>query len=74
MITNIHGISHVMINLPLAKLYTNSLMSSLNSRQGWQYDSSNGSIIGSSQLKSASKRNTVRVYETRRRSHAYDVA
>ncbi|ETW76926.1 hypothetical protein HETIRDRAFT_446619 [Heterobasidion irregulare TC 32-1] len=50
---------HVMINLPLAKLYTNSLMSSLNSRQGWQYDSSNGSIIGSSQLKSASKRNTV---------------
>ncbi|ETW76895.1 hypothetical protein HETIRDRAFT_152352 [Heterobasidion irregulare TC 32-1] len=64
---------HVMINLPLAKLYTNSLMSSLDSRQGRQYDSSNGSIIGSSQFKSASKRKTVRVYETQHRSHAYDV-
>ncbi|KAI0771217.1 hypothetical protein BD413DRAFT_65351 [Trametes elegans] len=31
---------HLTFNLPLSKLYTNSLMSSLNSRQGWQYDSS----------------------------------
>ncbi|KAI0755216.1 hypothetical protein C8Q80DRAFT_418356 [Daedaleopsis nitida] len=33
---------HLIFNLPLSKLYTNSLMSSLNSRQGWQYDSSAG--------------------------------
>ncbi|KAI0769910.1 hypothetical protein C8Q74DRAFT_1369157 [Fomes fomentarius] len=33
---------HLIFNLPLSKLYTNSLMSSLNSRQGWQYDSSTG--------------------------------
>ena len=31
---------HLAFNLPLSKLYTNSLMSSLNSRTGWQYDSS----------------------------------
>ncbi|CDO69998.1 hypothetical protein BN946_scf184973.g8 [Trametes cinnabarina] len=31
---------HLIFNLPLSKLYTNSLMSSLNTRQGWQYDSS----------------------------------
>ncbi|KAI0771212.1 hypothetical protein BD413DRAFT_65230 [Trametes elegans] len=31
---------HLLFNLPLSKLYTNSLMSSLNSRQGWQYDTS----------------------------------
>lgn len=28
---------HLALNLPLAKLYTNSLMSSLNSRTGWKY-------------------------------------
>ncbi|KAI0357470.1 hypothetical protein OH77DRAFT_1519383 [Trametes cingulata] len=33
---------HLIFNLPLSKLYTNSLMSSLNSRQGWQYDTSHG--------------------------------
>ncbi|OSD07500.1 hypothetical protein PYCCODRAFT_619779 [Trametes coccinea BRFM310] len=31
---------HLIFNLPLSKLYTNSLMSSLNTRHGWQYDSS----------------------------------
>ncbi|KAI9059272.1 hypothetical protein FKP32DRAFT_1680090 [Trametes sanguinea] len=30
---------HLIFNLPLSKLYTNSLMSSLNTRHGWQYDS-----------------------------------
>ncbi|CDO78282.1 hypothetical protein BN946_scf184674.g4 [Trametes cinnabarina] len=33
---------HLIFNLPLSKLYTNSLMSSLNMRQGWQYDTSRG--------------------------------
>ncbi|GJE93552.1 hypothetical protein PsYK624_097110 [Phanerochaete sordida] len=28
---------HLALNLPLAKLYTNSLMSSLNSRAGWKF-------------------------------------
>lgn len=32
--------SHLAFNFPLAKLYTNSLMSSLNSRAGWRYQSS----------------------------------
>ncbi len=31
---------HLIFNLPLSKLYTNSLMSSLNSRTGWQYSES----------------------------------
>ncbi|RPD62724.1 hypothetical protein L227DRAFT_609293 [Lentinus tigrinus ALCF2SS1-6] len=31
---------HLIFNLPLSKLYTNSLMSSLNSRSGWQYSDS----------------------------------
>lgn len=29
--------THLIFNFPLCKLYTNSLMSSLNSRKGWQY-------------------------------------
>ncbi|KAF8158413.1 hypothetical protein B0H34DRAFT_655941, partial [Crassisporium funariophilum] len=29
---------HLIFNFPLAKLYSNSLMSSLNSRHGWQYE------------------------------------
>lgn len=28
---------HLMFNLPLSKLYTNSVMSSLNSRRGWRH-------------------------------------
>ncbi|KAK7049318.1 hypothetical protein VNI00_005919 [Paramarasmius palmivorus] len=31
---------HLIFNFPLAKLYTNTLMSSLNSRSGWAFDSS----------------------------------
>ncbi|KAI0690452.1 hypothetical protein C8T65DRAFT_97724 [Cerioporus squamosus] len=31
---------HLIFNLPLSKLYTNSLMSSLNARTGWQYSES----------------------------------
>ena len=30
--------SHLLFNVPLAKLYTNSLMSSLNARGGWKYN------------------------------------
>ncbi|KAI0632408.1 hypothetical protein C8Q77DRAFT_1159036 [Trametes polyzona] len=33
---------HLVFNLPLSKLYTNSLMSSLNSRAGWKYGTGNG--------------------------------
>jgi hypothetical protein len=32
-----------MFNFPLCKLYTNSLMSSLNSRRGWKFTSAKGS-------------------------------
>ncbi|KXN82340.1 hypothetical protein AN958_02670 [Leucoagaricus sp. SymC.cos] len=32
--------THLIFNFPLCKLYSNSLMSSLNSRGGWRYDSS----------------------------------
>ncbi|KAH9933214.1 uncharacterized protein BXZ73DRAFT_77372 [Epithele typhae] len=39
---------HLIFNLSLSKLYTNSLMSSLNSRSGWKYGSnSSGPITGS---------------------------
>ncbi|KAF8968898.1 hypothetical protein BDZ97DRAFT_1654336 [Flammula alnicola] len=31
--------THLIFNFPLCKLYTNSLMSSLNSRRGWRYGS-----------------------------------
>ncbi|KAK0432872.1 hypothetical protein EV421DRAFT_1910578 [Armillaria borealis] len=34
---------HLVFNFPLPKLYTNTLLSSLNSRGGWSYDSSAGS-------------------------------
>ncbi|KAH9933211.1 uncharacterized protein BXZ73DRAFT_101173 [Epithele typhae] len=40
---------HLMFNLPLAKLYTNTLMSTLNSRAGWKYGSnSSGPTTGES--------------------------
>ncbi|KAI5826779.1 hypothetical protein K523DRAFT_310714 [Schizophyllum commune Tattone D] len=32
---------HLMFNFSLAKIYTNSLMSSLNSRQGWHWQMDN---------------------------------
>lgn len=32
--------SHLAFNFPLSKLYTNSLLSSLNARGGWAYSSS----------------------------------
>ncbi|KAJ3565254.1 hypothetical protein NP233_g7744 [Leucocoprinus birnbaumii] len=35
---------HLMLNFPLCKLYSNSLISSLNSRGGWRYDNSNNSV------------------------------
>ena len=34
---------HLIFNFPLCKLYTNSLMSSLNSRRGWRFTSAKGS-------------------------------
>ncbi|EMD40087.1 hypothetical protein CERSUDRAFT_45721 [Gelatoporia subvermispora B] len=36
---------HLVFNIPLAKLYTNSLMSSLNSRAGWRYGSSQSAAL-----------------------------
>ncbi|KAH9841813.1 uncharacterized protein C8Q71DRAFT_349276 [Rhodofomes roseus] len=47
---------HLIFNLPLSKLYTNSLMSSLNSRAGWKYGNGLGvgtsaSELGRSQIK-----------------------
>lgn len=32
--------SHLIFNFPLSKLYSNSLLSSLNSRAGWKYGNS----------------------------------
>ncbi|KAG8687457.1 hypothetical protein FRC08_011956 [Ceratobasidium sp. 394] len=37
---------HLLFNLPLCKLYTNSLMSTLNSRGGWGSDLSASVVIG----------------------------
>ncbi|KAL4243310.1 DUF6534 domain-containing protein [Abortiporus biennis] len=37
---------HLIFNLPLSKLYTNSLMSSLNSRAGWKYGSIGRGLSG----------------------------
>lgn len=34
--------THLAFNFPLAKLYTNSLMSSLNSRKGWNFSGGSG--------------------------------
>ncbi|CAK5284082.1 unnamed protein product, partial [Mycena citricolor] len=34
--------SHLAFNFPLCKLYTNTLLSSLNSRRGWGYDEEDG--------------------------------
>lgn len=38
---------HLIFNFPLAKLYTNSLMSSLNARQGWQFSNQGKSLADS---------------------------
>ena len=39
---------HLIFNFPLCKLYTNSLMSSLNSRRGWKFGSSDRESTGHS--------------------------
>ncbi|OCH87970.1 hypothetical protein OBBRIDRAFT_759000 [Obba rivulosa] len=36
---------HLIFNIPLAKLYTNSLMSSLNSRAGWRYSNTQSAVV-----------------------------
>ncbi|KAF8879102.1 hypothetical protein CPB84DRAFT_1793647 [Gymnopilus junonius] len=36
---------HLTFNFPLCKLYTNSLMSSLNTRQGWQFGSTQAELM-----------------------------
>ncbi|KAK7436179.1 hypothetical protein VKT23_019255 [Stygiomarasmius scandens] len=38
---------HLIFNVPLAKLYSTMLMSSLNSRKGWQYSSGDGGKMSS---------------------------
>ncbi|KZT09390.1 uncharacterized protein LAESUDRAFT_748519 [Laetiporus sulphureus 93-53] len=43
---------HLIFNLPLSKLYTNSLMSSLNSRAGWKYGNV-GASTGASEISRA---------------------
>jgi hypothetical protein len=37
------SVSHLIFNFPLCKLYTNSLMSSLNSRKGWGFSAASES-------------------------------
>ncbi|KAH9949957.1 hypothetical protein B0H21DRAFT_725478 [Amylocystis lapponica] len=38
---------HLIFNIPLAKLYTNSLMSSLNARTGWKFSTTSEGNVGS---------------------------
>ncbi|KZP33410.1 hypothetical protein FIBSPDRAFT_847322 [Athelia psychrophila] len=38
--------SHLIFNVPLSKLYSNSLMSSLNSRKGWNFGGTEGASSG----------------------------
>ncbi|KAL1950417.1 hypothetical protein VTO73DRAFT_5541 [Trametes versicolor] len=50
---------HLVFNLPLSKLYTNSLMSSLNSRAGWRFGGSgNGETTDDDMTRNEGKRNT----------------
>ncbi|KAF8177996.1 hypothetical protein BJ912DRAFT_1130885 [Pholiota molesta] len=42
--------THLVFNFPLCKLYTNSLMSSLNARAGWRYGSAHGGTGTASDL------------------------
>ena len=51
---------HLIFNLPLSKLYTNSLMSSLNSRSGWQYSDSS-QIMSQNANRSEQQRGVSRV-------------
>ncbi|KZP33396.1 hypothetical protein FIBSPDRAFT_1035981 [Athelia psychrophila] len=38
--------THLIFNVPLSKLYSNSLMSSLNTRKGWNFGGTEGAISG----------------------------
>ncbi len=50
---------HLVFNLPLSKLYTNSLMSSLNSRAGWRFGGTgNGETTDDDMARNEGKRNT----------------
>jgi len=43
--------AHLILNFPLSKLYTNSLMSSLNARGGWRYETDhNTELLASNRL------------------------
>ncbi|KAI5896768.1 uncharacterized protein SCHCODRAFT_01151025 [Schizophyllum commune H4-8] len=49
---------HLMLNFALSKLYTNSLMSSLNGRKGWQYSDSKQETSGMTQSRERGTRRT----------------
>ncbi|OJT08158.1 hypothetical protein TRAPUB_954 [Trametes pubescens] len=50
---------HLVFNLPLSKLYTNSLMSSLNSRAGWRFGGTgNGETTDDDMARNEGTRNT----------------
>ncbi|EJF57076.1 hypothetical protein DICSQDRAFT_92661 [Dichomitus squalens LYAD-421 SS1] len=57
---------HLLFNLPLSKLYTNSLMSSLNSRSGWRYGSGNGETTSDENNRTDHARHLSTRGETRR--------
>ncbi|THG96858.1 hypothetical protein EW026_g5048 [Hermanssonia centrifuga] len=62
---------HLIFNLPLSKLYTNSLMSSLNTRAGWRYGSGIGkdrTDVGSGS-RGVMNRGVVNINGSRRVSH-----
>ncbi|KAG5733766.1 hypothetical protein E4T56_gene8192 [Termitomyces sp. T112] len=51
---------HLLFNFPLSKLYTNSLMSSLNARSFWQHDNEDDGTLAISSWKTTLKLSTAR--------------
>ncbi|KAH0586220.1 hypothetical protein H2248_007476 [Termitomyces sp. 'cryptogamus'] len=49
---------HLLFNFPLSKLYTNSLMSSLNARSFWQHDNEDDGTLAISSWKTTLKLST----------------
>ncbi|KAK7471924.1 hypothetical protein VKT23_000026 [Stygiomarasmius scandens] len=56
---------HLIFNCPLAKLYTNSLLSSLNSRGGWKFDDSDHTQSTKSVFQERSQRDIIQLSRSR---------
>ncbi|KIK66705.1 hypothetical protein GYMLUDRAFT_69838 [Collybiopsis luxurians FD-317 M1] len=67
LVDTFYSCRHLIFNLPLAKLYSVTLMSSLNSRSGWAFDSSGqdtGSRSLSAGVSTSARRKQTGVYVT----------